>query len=497
MTDTTVLDAAGQWLEKASRQPDLPSLPSLMPEVRRLARCDLARLQALSAVLLKDPGLSQRLLRLVNASFYRGAGAGEIVTISRAVAVMGFDAIGRLAVGARLVDTLLRSQDSLALREDCLRALLSALLADQLADGRGDSEDAYLAGLFRNLGRMLASLHAPALRQCARAAVAAELWPRGDAEDRAAHREIGRSFAEAGQQLARQWGWPALLGQCMSREAAASGRFGTLHLAALADDLADLMLWRPSEQWRESLQVLALHPDGPGLSRIEAALGWARLRLADLAALLELPLGRFPAWGGAGADGGSPGTAGRTAASTPVGSDALAEPAAELMSLAIQELSAALVEGGTALEGAPALAIEALWRGLDARTALLFLRHADGSLRGGFGLARGGPTQWQQRCRIEPEGGADLFAVLCRSGVDTVIEDAREPRIAQRLPPWFREGPDAPRFMVLPMRTRGRTLGMIYLDADSDAQLRPDAQQLRLARSLRNQLVLALPAPAA
>ena len=82
-------DPLTDLMDRLSRQPDLPSLPSLMPEVRRLARCERSRVQALSAVLLKDPGLSQRLLRLVNASFYRTAGAGQIVTITRAIAVMG------------------------------------------------------------------------------------------------------------------------------------------------------------------------------------------------------------------------------------------------------------------------------------------------------------------------------------------------------------------------------------------------------------------------
>ena len=152
-------DPLAELMDRLSRQPDLPSLPSLMPEVRRLARCERSRVQALSAVLLKDPGLSQRLLRLVNASFYRTAGAGQIVTITRAIAVMGFDAVGRMAVAARLIDALLQRDASMDLREDCLRALLAAMLADQLAEGRRDTEDAYLAALFRNLGRMLVALH--------------------------------------------------------------------------------------------------------------------------------------------------------------------------------------------------------------------------------------------------------------------------------------------------------------------------------------------------
>ena len=492
----TQSDPLTELMDRLSRQPDLPSLPSLMPEVRRLARCERSRVQALSAVLLKDPGLSQRLLRLVNASFYRTAGAGQIVTITRAIAVMGFDAVGRLAVAARLIDALLQRDASMDLREDCLRALLAAMLADQLAEGRRDTEDAYLAALFRNLGRMLVALHLPQARRSARSAVPADRWPCSDEEDAAARRPLGQAFSEIGRRLAGQWGWPPLLAQSMVRDAGA-GRFGTPALAALADDLADLLLRRPSEQWPAACHALVRHPEGPGVARLEAALGWARLRVPDLAALLELPLSRFPAWGGRGqAAAAEAGRVGDHDAIAPADQETVApEGPAELMSQAIQDLSAALVEGGDALESAPALALEALWRGLDARAALLCIRRPDGSLHGAMTLMQGRLPDWHVHCRVDPDKGDDLFALLCRRGVDTAIEDAREPRIAQRLPGWFRAGPDARRFMVLPMHSRGVPLGMIYLDADAEAQLRPDAHRLRLARSLRNQLMLALPAP--
>ena len=74
--------------------------------------------------------------------------------------------------------------------------------------------------------------------------------------------------------------------------------------------------------------------------------------------------------------------------------------------------------------------------------------------------------------------------------IDVKVLDAR---IAQRLPDWFRAGPAARRFMVLPLHARGKPVGMVYLDAGDDAPLQPDEACLRLARSLRNQLVLALP----
>jgi len=92
----------------------------------------------------------------------------------------------------------------------------------------------------------------------------------------------------------------------------------------------------------------------------------------------------FPAWGG-------PADATRAASAEAAGDD-LPAPAAppptlthvpraerrggDLLAVAIQDLSTALVGGGDALDGAAAMALEALWRGLDARAAMLYLRPA-------------------------------------------------------------------------------------------------------------------------
>ena len=56
-------------------------------------------------------------------------------------------------------------------------------------EGRRDTEDAYLAALFRNLGRMLVALHLPQARRSARSAVPADRWPCSDEEDAAAKEE--------------------------------------------------------------------------------------------------------------------------------------------------------------------------------------------------------------------------------------------------------------------------------------------------------------------
>ena len=58
----------------------------------------------------------------------------------------------------------------------------------------------------------------------------------------------------------------------------------------------------------------------------------------------------------------------------------------------------------------------------------------------------------------------DLFAAVCIRGADTMIADATEPRIADRLPAWYHESVDAPTFLLLPLTVKGKPFGLIYAD---------------------------------
>src|SRR5690606_6280317 len=113
--------------------------------------------QALSEVLLKDFALTNRLLRMVNSSGY-GHFGGTISTISRAVLILGFDAVRDLAVTLVLFDHLHHKGQATKLHEDVLHSLFTGIVARGLAREAGarDAEEGFICGLFRNLGRLLA-----------------------------------------------------------------------------------------------------------------------------------------------------------------------------------------------------------------------------------------------------------------------------------------------------------------------------------------------------
>jgi hypothetical protein len=85
----------------------------------------------------------------------------------------------------------------------------------------------------------------------------------------------------------------------------------------------------------------------------------------------------------------------------------------------------------------------------------------------------------------------DLFAVVCNKGTDTMISDATEARITQRLPEWYRKGLCAPTFLLLPLLIKNAPFGLIYADKKTRGALELDDKELALLRTLRNQAVMA------
>ena len=85
----------------------------------------------------------------------------------------------------------------------------------------------------------------------------------------------------------------------------------------------------------------------------------------------------------------------------------------------------------------------------------------------------------------------DLFAAVCTKGADTMIDDATQPRVAERLPGWYRDAVNAPTFLLLPLMIKGAPFGLIYADKGEKGALQLGEKELALLRTLRNQAVMA------
>ncbi len=299
--------ALQKLFERLQRQPNFPALQTAVRGVQRVVRNGTARLQNLAAVVLGDPAITHRMLRLSNAAYYRGVGGGSISSIERAIALMGFDAVQQMAVCAHLLDGLPRDGVGLALREDYLRALLAARLAQTLCLQPTRADEAYITALYQNLGRMVVSVHLGAEAVAIRSATPHAQWPISAAEQSLSQQHLGVSYARLGAQLARRWGWPEPLHQAMSyadwpahaRPNHGPARSELRWLGRAANELADLMLYQAPDRWPaacQQLAALAAPSTGQTTQALIAALAQARGQLEELAASVGLSVSQLPQW---------------------------------------------------------------------------------------------------------------------------------------------------------------------------------------------------------
>ncbi len=147
--------------------------------------------ERLVRIVLLDPGLCCQVLRAGNSVFFNPSGY-PLKTISRAVVVIGFQNLKLLAESSPTVKDEVLERGNFS--QEIAISILSAHLAAKAARKKGlPGEEAYLASLFKRLGRLILLLYAPSFYQKIRAQV-----PRRKKE----------FFHLVGERLAKQWNLP-------------------------------------------------------------------------------------------------------------------------------------------------------------------------------------------------------------------------------------------------------------------------------------------------
>ncbi|WP_347987003.1 HDOD domain-containing protein [Methylomonas sp. AM2-LC] len=132
------------------------TLPDIFIQLNEMIRDPRFSLVDIGKVIAKDPGLSARLLQLVNSSFY--GFQSKIDTISRAVTVVGVDELYNLIVATCVVDRFENIPSELVDMTDFwMRSVHTGVMAKLLAKGSLvlHSERLFLAGLLHDVGSLV------------------------------------------------------------------------------------------------------------------------------------------------------------------------------------------------------------------------------------------------------------------------------------------------------------------------------------------------------
>jgi HD-like signal output (HDOD) protein len=502
---------------------DFPALSESVACIQRVANSEKESLGSLSAEILKDVALTNKLLRMVNTAHYVQAGGGSISTVSRAVALVGFAGIRNMALSLVLLEHMQDKQHASHLKEEFLRSLLAGSLASELSAGSRDGEEAFIGALFQNLGRLLTRFYFPEEAQQVERAMTQEVAALS--EEAASIQALGMSYEDLGVGVARSWGLPETLQRCMRRprgepptapppRTADRLRWVTVVANELATTLQNTEPERAeaavaavaerfsrvlgvsvgqiqvcTRQAREQLRPLA-HAMGLGQQSGVAArrlldpLPQARMEgagLDDTLTLLALhatlPLVEAPSTErGGSVAGGAP----------------RPEQSASMMAAGIQDITNAMVEDFK-LNEVLRMILETMLRSLCFQRVLFCLRDPKtDTIVARFGLGAGVEAIVPHfRVAMKVKDGSDLFAAVCLKGADTLITNAAAPSIAARLPAWFNRHVGAPAFLLLPLAIKGSPFALIYADMAHAGGIDLGEKELSLLRTLRNQAVMA------
>jgi hypothetical protein len=114
----------------------------------------------LTRIILKDLGLTSQILRVANSSLYNRSGR-TILSVAHGITLLGWDTVCDLVSAMKYVEHF--AARSPGVRELMLLSLLSASHARGVALQLSypHPEDAYIAGLFRNMGEILVACYYP------------------------------------------------------------------------------------------------------------------------------------------------------------------------------------------------------------------------------------------------------------------------------------------------------------------------------------------------
>ncbi len=193
-----------------------PAMPGAASRAARLALMERERTNELAEVVLEDMALTFEMLRHVNSAQVRAsqeAGNDPVLTMRRAIAMLGLDGVRRAANGLRAWPGPLQEAGALALEKIVARVKHAAQLAQALRPAGYDAEVVNLVTVLQNLGRLVVHYHfADEAQQINRLMQPADAQAPGQAEEPGMSEEsasfavLGVDIETIGVAVARQWG---------------------------------------------------------------------------------------------------------------------------------------------------------------------------------------------------------------------------------------------------------------------------------------------------
>jgi HD-like signal output (HDOD) protein len=459
-----------------------------MEQLTRAVGEESTTLNLLTNIILKNVSLSAMVLRTANSIHYNPSGK-PILSVSRAVTLMGWDSVRSLGAGVLLFEHFKDQMDKP--KELILLMLLTGNHARQIAlrAGMRGIEEAYLCGMFRNLGELIAACYLP--KEYADILECAKENQLSEAES--CERLLNFRFEDLGKAMAQHWNLPDTVAKCMDNPdlltPLAQTDLDRLRIISSFSHGLSAAVYRTDAGDCHSAVKGLLKKYGPALpvkeSDISSILEAAKSETEDTFRAARLPVDRASLkrqiLAATGRDS--------SAAQLPDGPGPTASGQAEVLNGLVKELKGMLDPGEDLdLNAVIMMILEAIYRGAGLDRAL-------------FCLVNGDRTQVQARlglgADIEPMIQRFQFPISMRSGPigiallgrqDLMMDTSTTVRYSRSA---FMNITGTQCFGILPLIVQGVVAGCLYFDSAADS-FRFDAPKRQALVELRDCAVAAI-----
>ena len=447
-----------------------PALSSAVQQIVEALENDNRSNDALSHAVLSDFSLTQKVLRLANSAMYASI-AKNVTTVSHALMILGAEAVGRLALGAKVISSMSElGQQSQGAEQELAQSILAGSVAGEVVSRLkvANGEEGVVCALLYRLGKLLVTFFLPdhwrRIQQLVKA---------GRAEEEAARTVLNLTYRELGTEVARKWRLPEKIVNVLSLDPRAEGADPAVapdwitSLTRFSNEAAGMMSNGGADP--EKMEQLAARY-GTALDLEPEALLTA-VRLAKDEATAEPTLSRLLLDGGASVrPSGKP------------------DNASSLLDTGVKDVEQAIGDGCT-LDELAHITLEVMYFSLGLIRAVWF-RHDDAFQVYSSRVRLAGHEDAQPAEFTIPAGySADVVHLSLAKNADIYIERPDDPKMMQHLPDWIRRDvPESGPFFLLPVSSGNGSppFGFYY------GRMRPgtvlDKDELNLLKRMRGLL---------
>jgi hypothetical protein len=135
-----------------------------------------------------------------------------------------------------------------------------------------------------------------------------------------------------------------------------------------------------------------------------------------------------------------------------------------ILTSGLQDVSNSLIDDAISINDILRMILEAMYSGMGFAHVVLCIKDGrHNTMCGKFGFGDG-VQALVKAFDFSLAGQPDVFLVALQNNADILITDIDDPKIATRIPAWYRQHVPARTFVLFPIIVKGKPIGLIYAD---------------------------------